>query len=125
MCCVWLVLILLAGSARWQIGSIKVFYSYDNPPEFEPTVLAQHSVDGVHAELVQLDQDGEYFAANVYTVIDGIEDYLNNTGSVSYGEAFQAFGWDLDCFLNGASFDKSMFTDAYYHLTDDGLGGQD
>lgn len=96
---------------------------YYEQPSFEATLLASHSVDGIHAELLQLDEDGEYFCSNVYRVVDGIEDYLNNTGSLgSFDEAFQAFGWDLDCFLDGASFDTSMFTEDYYRLfEDDGL----
>jgi hypothetical protein len=94
---------------------------YYEQPSWEPVVLAQHSVDGVHAEVIQLDQDGECFAANVYRIVDGLEDYLNNTGSVSFGEAFQQFGWDLDCFLDGASLEKFMFTEDYHRLVDDGL----
>jgi hypothetical protein len=89
------------------------YYEQDG---WRPVVLAQHSVDGVHAELLQLDQDGEYFCANVYTIVDGFEDYKNNTGSVDFGDAFQQFGWDLDCFLDGAEFDNSMFTEDYRRL---------
>jgi hypothetical protein len=123
--CVGVGMFVVLSKYGDRLGRYRMSRDYYEQPGWEPALLAYHSVDGVHAEVLQLDEDGEYFCANVYRIVDGLEDYLNNTGSVSFGEAFQAFGWDLDCFLGGASLDSSMFTPAYEHLVDDGLGGQD
>ena len=96
--------------------------NYYEQPDYKPVVLAEHTVDGITAELLEADEDGEYFMANVYRVDDeGLEVYLNNSGTVSYPEALQQFGWDLDCFLEGAEFNDSMFTADYHRIYPAGL----
>jgi hypothetical protein len=90
----------------------------NNYSDYREITLASHTVDGVHAEVLQLDADGEYYCANVYREdADGYITYLNNSGSVSLVEAMQAFAWDLDCFLDGTKFDDFMLTEQYYTRT--------
>jgi hypothetical protein len=96
--------------------------NYYEPEAYTPRLLAQHVVGDFTAELLETDIDGEYFCANVYRVdSEGLVDYQNNSGHVSYAEAFQTFVWDLDCFLDGAEFADSMFTAEYHRLYPAGL----
>lgn len=96
--------------------------NYYEQPAFTEIVIASHTVDGVHADLLQLDEDGEVFCSNVSRIdSEGYEVFLNNTGTVSFAEAFQAFGWDLDLFLDGASFTDEMFTADYRRMYPTGI----
>lgn len=88
---------------------------YYEQPSFKPVVLATYTKDNMTAELTQLDQDGEYFSSDVYTVdSDGYTQYQNNSGSVNnFQEAFGLFELDLDCFFWGVEFDESMKTENF------------
>lgn len=89
--------------------------SYYEQPKFYPVILATYSEGNKTAELTVLDEDGEYFSADVFiTDSEGYQKWLNNSGSVSREEALEQFKLDLDCFflveytedMNTESFNK-------------------
>ena len=99
--------------------------SYYEQPQYRPVTLLKFAKGKLYAEVLQLDEDAEYFCANTVKVdSDGYETIMNNTGSVSLTEAIQAFGWDLDLFFDGKELELDMGTEAYASLLEE-LNPQD
>jgi len=87
--------------------------AYYEQPTFQPVILARYSDENLFAELSVLDEDGEYFSADVSTTdADGYVNYHNNSGSVSQAEAMYQFTLDLDCFC-GVEYSESMNTEHF------------
>jgi hypothetical protein len=87
--------------------------NYYEQPSFQPIILATYSEGNLTAELTVLDEDGEYFSADVFiTDSEGYLKYQNNSGSVSQTEAMNQFELDLDCFFQ-VEYAESMNTEHF------------
>jgi hypothetical protein len=87
--------------------------NYYEQPIMQPVILATYSEGDLTVELTVLDEDGEYFSADVFTTdSEGYLNYKNNSGSVSKAEALNQFELDLDCFL-GVEYTEAMNTEHF------------
>lgn len=78
--------------------------------------LATYATGRLFTDLIQYDEDGEYFGSETYTEDEaGYRQYVNNSGTVDFAEALYSFKLDLDCFHDGTEFSESMFTADYHH----------